>query len=223
MRWAALLVVGGLVAASFGQAVEFDERERRAIARLSPLPAPPPSATNRVADDARAAKLGQTLFFDARLSLNGKVSCATCHDPQLAFTDGHPLAIGMGEGTRNTPTLLNGAHQRWYFWDGRADTLWSQTLGPIERDVEMGISRVGLLHQLAGDPLYRKQYEAIFGALPSTEDLPPQATPNTGNAYWSAAWEHLTPERQLAIDTFFANVGKAFGAYLRKLNTAPAR
>ncbi len=216
------LVLLWMLPPAHGQAVEFDARERKAIARLSPLPPPPPSATNRFADDPAAARFGQALFFDPRLSVGERVSCATCHDPALAFTDGKPLAVGLETGTRNTPTLYNGGHQRWYFWDGRCDTLWSQTLGPLERDVEMGSTRVGLLHRIAGDAGHRAAYESIFGPLPATDELPPHATPKTTNPYWLAAWEHLPAERRDAINRFFANIGKALAAYLRKLNTPPA-
>ena len=101
----------------------------------SPLPPLAPDPTNALADDARAARLGQFLFFDAGLSQNGRVSCASCHVPEQAFTDGKPLFEGLGRGERNTPTLWNVAYQRWFFWDGRADSLWSQALGPLTNPI----------------------------------------------------------------------------------------
>ena len=70
---------------------------------LSALPPPQPDPSNAAADDERAARLGQRLFFDLRLSANGAVSCASCHRPELAFTDGLPIAVGAGPpagGTR---------------------------------------------------------------------------------------------------------------------------
>src|SRR5260370_41238334 len=69
---------------------------------------------------ARAA-LGQKLFFDARLSANGTVACATCHNPARAFTDGRPTSIGMHGrvGQRNAPTVLNALYNKHQFWDGR--------------------------------------------------------------------------------------------------------
>src|SRR5882762_9043049 len=77
--------------------------ELLAIYRHSPLGRLPPDSTNRVADDPQAAALGQFLFFDARFSPNGKISCASCHQAALAFTDGRALAEGMSVGTRNSP------------------------------------------------------------------------------------------------------------------------
>jgi cytochrome c peroxidase len=83
--------------------------ELSAIYRHSPLGPLPPDSTDRVADDPRAAVLGQTLFFDSRFSANGRVSCATCHDPARAFTDGRPLAKGIAVGTRNAAGRQTGA------------------------------------------------------------------------------------------------------------------
>jgi cytochrome c peroxidase len=109
---------------------------------MSPLPPLPPNPTNAFADDPRAARLGQRLFFEKRFSRNGEISCATCHDPARAFSDGLPRSQGVAEALRNAPTVLNAAHQRWLFWDGRADSLWAQALSPIENPLEMGSNRV---------------------------------------------------------------------------------
>lgn len=133
----------------------------------SPLPALAPDPTNAVADDPRAALLGQYLFFDAGLSRDARVSCATCHDPARAFTDGKPVFEGLGRGERNSPTLWNVAYQRWFFWDGRADTLWSQALGPLTSPLEMGATAESALAHLRGDAELRAAWEALFGALPA--------------------------------------------------------
>ena len=101
---------------------------------------------------AEGARLGRQLFFDKRLSRDGTVACATCHDPSLAFSDARPVAIGIGgqRGTRRTPRLANRAYGRTFFWDGRASSLEEQVGGPIENPLEMGLqvpaaaARVGL-------------------------------------------------------------------------------
>jgi cytochrome c peroxidase len=69
--------------------------------------------------------LGQKLFFDGRLSVDGTVACATCHDPQRAFTDGRTTSVGVRgrSGQRNAPTVLNALYNKTQFWDGRAKTL----------------------------------------------------------------------------------------------------
>ena len=85
------------------------------LSSLEPL-APDPS--NRFGDDPRAAALGRELFFETRLSGNGKVSCATCHVPEKDLQDGTPLAHGVGTTARRTMPIAGTAHSAWFFWDG---------------------------------------------------------------------------------------------------------
>lgn len=113
------------------------------------------------------AKFGQKLFFDARLSSNGLVSCATCHEPQRSFTDGKQFATGVGPTTMNTPTLINVFANQWFFHNGRADSLAMQALGPTENPHEHGFTRVEVLEVLRR--FYRKDYEDIFGPLPDDQ------------------------------------------------------
>jgi cytochrome c peroxidase len=86
--------------------------------------------------------LGRQLFFDVSLSADGKTSCATCHDPTRAFTDGRAVARGVhnSAGTRNTQSLVNVGHGRSFFWDGRAESLELQALEPMKNPKEMGLS-----------------------------------------------------------------------------------
>src|SRR5437879_4858773 len=90
------------------------------------VPADNPQTPEKIA-------LGKKLFFDGRLSADGTVSCATCHDPDHAFTDGKPVSIGIrGQvGQRNAPTILNALYNKTQFWDGRAETLEDQAIFPI--------------------------------------------------------------------------------------------
>jgi cytochrome c peroxidase len=97
-------------------------------------------------------ELGRKLFFDPRLSRDGSVSCSSCHRPELAFSDGRPVAIGVfgRRGRRNAPALVNRGYGTSFFWDGRSATLEEQVLKPIEDPNEMDLglevaaSRVGL-------------------------------------------------------------------------------
>lgn len=171
-----------------------DPREAQRILRHSPLEGPPADPTNAWADDPGAAHLGQWLFFDKRLSGNGAIACATCHDPARAFADGRPLPQGAGTGARHAPSLWNVAWQRWLFWDGRADSLWSQALHPIEDPVEMGGSRESLARLLADDRELGRAFEDVFGPLP---DLASKA----------------------GIDRAFANAGKALAAHERRFSS----
>ena len=98
--------------------------------------------------------MGRKLFFDASLSADRKVSCATCHDPARAFTDGRVVAQGVhnAKGTRNTPSLVNAGNGRLFFWDGRADSLEVQALQPMINPKEMGLSEAEIATR-AGMPL----------------------------------------------------------------------
>src|SRR5712692_8746577 len=82
---------------------------------------------------AAKVELGRKLFFDSKLSADGTVSCATCHDPARAFTDGRPTSVGIHgrTGQRNAPTVLNALYNKTQFWDGRAETLEAQAALPI--------------------------------------------------------------------------------------------
>ncbi len=208
---------------SASERVEFDAKELARIEKLSPLSPPAADPTNRVADDALAAWLGQSLFFDPRLSRNQQIACSTCHDPKLAFADGKQIAEGLEKADRHAPSLLNVAQNRWFFWDGRADSLWSQALGPIENDKEMGSSRLRVARVVFGDAKLRAAYERLFGALaepPKSAAL--DAKPSTTNAQADASWRALDETTRDALDRAFANVGKALEAYERRLVTGPS-
>jgi cytochrome c peroxidase len=91
-----------------------------------------------------AAKIaqGRKLFFDKQLSRDGTLSCGTCHDPRLAFSDGRKVAVGIGgaEGTRSAPAIINRGYGKTFFWDGRAKTLEQQALEPMLNPKELGMS-----------------------------------------------------------------------------------
>jgi len=195
----------------------FSPEEVRAFLHLSPLPAPPPDPTNRYADDPRAARLGQYLFFDKRFSASGDVACATCHQPALGFADGKHFGQA-GEASplldRHTPSLWNVAYQRWWFWDGRADSLWAQPLRPLEEPREHATTRLEIVHALRADAGLTRAFEETFGALPDLSD--PKRFPAKGKP-GDAAWEAMAAADQVAVSRVFANFGKALAAYERRL------
>jgi cytochrome c peroxidase len=196
---------------------DLDPKTVERILQHSPLPPPPADPTNRVADSPDAARLGRFLFFDTRLSRNGAIACATCHDPKQGFADGKPMAQGLGTVKRHAPSLWNVAQQRWLFWDGRADSLWSQAPQPIENDVEMGGDRLAIAKLVAGDDALRAGYERVFGTPPDLSDtarFPAHAKPE-GDA--ASAWDAMGPADQDAVSRVFANVGKSLEAFERKL------
>ncbi len=162
---------------SIPRAAHWSEDELRLIASLSLDALPPlsPDPSNRVADDPAAAELGHRLYFDTRLSSNGQVACATCHKPELMFTDGLPLAVGVGIGPVHTPSLVGLAYSPWFYWDGRKDSQWAQALAPLEAKHEHATDRIQLLQLLSTDSDYRVMYEDIFGELPVASNLPKKA------------------------------------------------
>jgi cytochrome c peroxidase len=118
--------------------------------------------------------LGQKLFFDGRLSVDGTVACSTCHDPARAFTDGKPVSIGIKgrEGQRNAPTILNALYNSSQFWDGRVKTLEEQAALPIINTVEMGQPSLdAAAAKIAGVAEYQRAFTLAFGSRPNGPDL----------------------------------------------------
>jgi cytochrome c peroxidase len=200
--------------------------ERAALATLSPLPPVPADPTNAVADDPRAAALGQLLFFDEALAGPllvdsergkagelGKVSCRTCHAGPALDDAGKHLSVGAGRGTRNSPPLLNSVFYRWNNWGGRFDTPWALVLGALEKADVMNGSRLAVVHAVRTK--YRAEYEAIFGpldaALADPTRFPPAGKPG------APAWDAMPPGDRRLVDTVFANTGKLIAAYMRLL------
>ncbi len=111
--------------------------------------------------------LGRRLFFDARLSRNGSISCSSCHQPEHAFSDGRALAQGIDkrEGSRNAPSLLNVAFNTSQFWDGRRTSLEAQALDPLTNPLEHGFKDTQtLLAIIRADPIYVTEFRAAFPA-----------------------------------------------------------
>lgn len=110
-----------------------------------PVPEDNPLSPEKIA-------LGKKLFTDARLSRDGSISCATCHDPQRSFTDARPASVGVfgRQGSRRVPAIINRGYGKSFFWDGRIATLEQQVLEPITNPLEMDLAleeaaaRVGL-------------------------------------------------------------------------------
>jgi cytochrome c peroxidase len=174
----------------------------------------PPALGNKYGDDEAAARLGFQLFFDSNIGTG--VSCATCHSPDLAFTDRLSVSTGKSVGTRNAFTVYNAARLSVIFWDGRADSLWSQPLFAIENPLEMGSTRLALAHLVASDASLLPMYENTFGPMSDISQLPATGMPG------QASFDGLTAEQQDTVDRIAANAGKALQAYLRLNTSGPA-
>ena len=198
---------------------EFTAVEVERILQHSPVGEPPPDPTNAVADHPGAARLGQTIFFDRRFSGTGKVACVTCHDPLKGLGDGKPMPEGFPVD-RNVPTLWNIAYGRWFFWDGRADSLWSQALKPLENPREHNFTRLQVVHLIRSDLRLKELYEKVFGSLPSLGDaarFPAAGGPGV------PAWAAMADGDRAVVDRIFSNVGKSIAAYERRLVSRNSR
>lgn len=117
--------------------------------------------------------LGRRLFVDKALSADRTVACASCHKPELAFSDGLIVSVGIGgrKGTRHAPALINRAYGQSFFWDGRMRTLEEQALGPIQHPAEMNLTLDELIARLKAEPRYAREFQAAFGDGLSTVNV----------------------------------------------------
>jgi cytochrome c peroxidase len=196
-------------------------QDRAVLASLEVDRLAPPAAIPGIApaQALHAAQLGKRLFADPRLSRDGSVSCASCHDPGRGFQDGRELGHGLGIGARRTMPVAGAGTQAFLMWDGRKDSLWSQALGPLENPREHGGTRLAYVHVLHDH--YQAAYEQVFGPLPDLAGLPARAGP-AGDPAERAAWQQLPKARQQAVSQAFANLGKAIAAYEDTVRFAPA-
>jgi cytochrome c peroxidase len=173
----------------------------------------------------------------------GKVSCAGCHLPAAGFSDARSIrqqiSLGSGWGLRRAPSLLDVGQSRLLMWDGRRDSLFSQVFGPLESAVEMNSSRLYAAEQIFLH--YKAEYEAIFGALPPLDDarFPVLSALETGCSKLDSAsrcegtprgapgdgaeYDALSTADQTAVTRVWVNVGKAIGAYERRLSCGSGR
>lgn len=131
-----------------------------------PVPADNPQTKAKV-------QLGKQLYFDGRLSADGKISCATCHSPKTGWAghDATDTGIGGQVGTRNSGTVLNSGYMKYQFWDGRAESLEEQALGPIHNPVEMGETLENVVRKLNAIPGYQRQFREVFGTDVTTNGI----------------------------------------------------
>ena len=157
------LTLAVAAAALFAGAAAADEDMDFYLSMFEPLPALPPiPADNSMTPEK--IELGKMLFFEPRISASGVISCATCHNPALGWSDRIPRATGHdGQvGDRNTPTVLNSGFLRAQFWDGREPDLEGQALGPIQAEIEMNLTLDAAIARLNEFEIYREHFAAAF-------------------------------------------------------------
>ncbi len=131
------------------------------------IPSDNPMTSEKVA-------LGHFLFFDKRLSRDNRIACSSCHIPALAFTDGQAVSSGINrqQGGRSAPTALNRVFTKGQFWDGRADTLEAQSVGPLTNPIEHGfINNAALVAKLNTIKGYQKAFKNVFGGEITVEAI----------------------------------------------------
>ncbi|MCH2205139.1 MAG: hypothetical protein MK132_04615 [Lentisphaerales bacterium] len=192
----------------------FSAAEIKRIKSMSPLPEIPLDPTNKIDGNKKAIQLGEAFFNDWRFSRGEEFACATCHRETDHFT------TSRTDTDVEIPTLYNMAYNKWFFWDGRSDTLWSQTLGPIEAGIEHNFSRTEVAFLMHSDIEYKPAYEKFFGPVPDFSDpdrFPQPAKPSSDDVEANRNWQSMTKEDQFLVNEVFANVGKIFAAYQAQL------
>lgn len=161
MRRSRTLFIIGMVSLLSGCGATVSPEHTAQDTWLRPATVPAP-ATNQ--PTVARVELGKHLFFDPRLSGSGMISCATCHNPSLGWSDGQPTAIGFQSKQlkRATPTIINAAYLPLQMWDGRKNSLEDQALGPITSADEMNLSAEELETRLRSIPGYHALFESAY-------------------------------------------------------------
>jgi cytochrome c peroxidase len=150
-------------------------------------------------------ELGKLLFFDPRLSSSGQIACASCHVPDLSWTDGREKSVGhdQKENKRNSPTLLNVWFYKTFFWDGRSQSLEDQAFSPINSQIEMHSSMSDVTRTLRGISGYSGLFKKVYGATGITPETLTDAI---------ATFEKTLVSRKAGFDRFLAGDTTAMGA-----------
>jgi cytochrome c peroxidase len=170
MLWVAAGVLASGAAAFASEPPTWSGSQRLVIPLGLDLYMPVPEENPLTADKVA---LGRRLFAEPRLSRDRSLSCASCHDPKRAFTDGQPVAVGVfgRKGSRNVPTLINRGYGASFFWDGRANSLEKQVLQPIQDPKELDMTLEDAVARLKEAEDYPKLFSTAFGREVNAEDL----------------------------------------------------
>lgn len=161
-----------LVCASSSAHVEFTPAEKDAIARHGPWPPPlKRDASNRYSGKPTTIAFGRKLFFDARISLEGRLSCASCHLPSRAWADAQTRSFGRELLDRNAPSIANTRFERWFGRDGGSDSLWSHAIRPLTDLREMAMTPGLLAERIREHKDLGQGYRRIFGKPRDDEDM----------------------------------------------------
>jgi cytochrome c peroxidase len=213
--WALLLILCCHAGLAMGEEVSSDDPS--APRPLAPLPVKPPEPDDNKSTPEKVT-LGEQLFFDPRLSGDGSMSCATCHDPEKGWGDGLARAEGHGGKRldRNTPTTLNVGFHDSFFWDGRVASLEEQALEPIRSPDEMNQDLDELVGKLQQIPEYARQFQDVFGTEVTTEAIGGAlaafqrtlvSTDSPFDRYLAGDKRALSPEARRGLELFQGEAG----------------
>lgn len=174
-------------------------------------------------------ELGKQLYFDPRLSRDDTVSCASCHDPEKGWSNGERFATGVRDqvGGRSAPTIVNAGYSYFQFWDGRAQYVEGQALGPIQNPIEMDLTLEELVEKLNQIDGYREQFQKVFGTDVTAENVAKaigafERTILSGNApydrYKAGDEDALSEAAKRGMDVFF-NEGRCAACHREPLMT----
>lgn len=182
----------------------------------------PTDASNRFDGQPEAIRLGERLFQDPELSRDANISCATCHKSELAFTDALPQSKGSKKLSRNSPSLLGIARAKWFYWDGRRDSLWAQALTPIETPGEMDNNRAAAVAYILSIDDYCKAMDELNVDVSTAEGLPRSAGPY-GDENAKLVWSKLNSTEREQTNSLFADIGKIIASYVASLEPSYSR
>lgn len=181
------------------QKTVFSDAEIAIIRSFGPWPPEiPKDESNRFSGNPEAIQLGAKLFFDTDISSPTGISCAGCHDPDLAFSDGVDRSTGLARIDRNSIALANLALNRWFSWSGRSDSLWAQSIHPILDSKEMGSSAENLKEAL----LARDDLLTAYNTLTATDlasDEPQEVLVNVAKFLASFQETIVTPRTEFDL------------------------
>ena len=182
----------------------------------------PTDASNRFDGRPEAIRLGEHLFNDPKLSRDGNIACVTCHNPAIAFTDALQTSMGSKKLSRNSQSVQGLARAKWFYWDGRRDSLWAQALTPIETPGEMDNNRTAVVAYVLSNDDYRTALETLKVEISSADGLPKSAGPY-GDETAKVAWSKLKSTDREQINRLFAVIGKIIASYVASLEPSYSR
>ena len=145
----------------------------RPVSISPPLGLPPLEIPSDNPPTTETIALGRRLFFEPKLSNDGTIACASCHDPEKGFTDHKSVPTGVRNqtGARSAPSIVNSAYYQSLFWDGRAPSLEKQVEGPVSNPIEMGNTLEAAVQRLQEDTSYREDFRRAWGTEQITFEM----------------------------------------------------